>query len=138
MNKILQETIQDSSIPITESGCWIWLRGSSGQDYGGLQYGSEWVRAHRASWLAFKGEIPEGLCVLHRCDTPACVNPDHLFLGTRKDNAIDKVKKGRWTGPYGNTITRTCTVDGCEMEHVAKGLCAKHYQYRLYWKKRSR
>lgn len=51
--------------------------------------------AHRVSFSVFKGEIPPGLCVLHRCDTPMCVNPDHLFLGTQSDNMLDMYAKNR-------------------------------------------
>lgn len=51
--------------------------------------------AHRMSWLLYRGEIPNDLFMLHRCDNPACVNPEHLFLGTQRDNLIDCKKKGR-------------------------------------------
>ncbi len=53
------------------------------------------IAAHRAAWMMWKGDIPEGICVLHKCDNPKCINPEHLFLGTRIDNNIDKFKKGR-------------------------------------------
>lgn len=80
---------------VTESGCWIWLGGVTGSGYGALGVDNKVKSTHRVSWNLYHGEIPEGLCVLHTCDTKLCVNPSHLFLGTNKDNTADMLKKGR-------------------------------------------
>ena len=56
---------------------------------------SSLMKAHRLSWMLFFGPIPDGLCVCHECDNPKCVNPEHLFIGTKLDNAHDRDKKGR-------------------------------------------
>ena len=79
--------------------CWIWIgsrlkSGGYGQISAGRR-GQPPLRAHCLSWQFSYGEIPRGLCVLHRCDNPPCVNPEHLFLGTRDDNAKDMAAKGR-------------------------------------------
>ena len=81
-------------------GCWLWTASKRNKGYGAFAFtGADGVavqtRAHRLSFEAFNVPIPDGLCVLHRCDVPACVNPDHLFLGTKADNNRDMVKKGR-------------------------------------------
>jgi hypothetical protein len=78
----------------TES-CWLWTASKNKLGYGTQKLMPDVFLAHRVSWLINKGQIPVGLCVLHRCDVPACVNPDHLFLGTNKDNVDDKMKKRR-------------------------------------------
>jgi hypothetical protein len=91
-------------------GCWLW-QGPARTAEG---YGDVAIRnprpdrsyafrelAHRVSWVLAFGQIPGGLSVLHRCDTPACVNPSHLFLGTRADNNRDKQVKGRAYRPAG-------------------------------------
>lgn len=68
---------------------------TNNQGYGVTWSSGKVVLAHRLSWQQRNGEIPSGMCVLHRCDTPLCVNPDHLFLGTKKDNTNDMKAKGR-------------------------------------------
>jgi hypothetical protein len=82
-------------------GCWVW-QGGTCEGYGMLRTeGSVVDRAHRVSWRLTHGSIPDGLCVLHRCDNPPCVNPAHLFLGTRADNNEDKKRKGRSARVHG-------------------------------------
>lgn len=63
--------------------------------YGYFSIKAKTVKAHRIAWQVAKGEIPNGLCVLHRCDNPGCVNPGHLWLGTSADNNRDRNAKGR-------------------------------------------
>ncbi len=81
----------------TNGGCWLWTASVNHAGYGrvGLEDSREVDLAHRASWRAFRGQIPKGLYVLHRCDTPACINPFHLWLGTQLDNVRDMIAKGR-------------------------------------------
>ena len=79
-----------------EDGCWYWQGSISGRGYGGLSVDGKWRRAHRVAWtLANNMPIPDGLHVMHSCDNPSCVNPEHLSVGTHDDNMQDMVKKGR-------------------------------------------
>lgn len=85
---------------VNDRGCWIWTGGTVDGGYGQFSIGRDGRRsvvmqAHRWSYRHYNGEIPEGLLVLHRCDTPACVRPEHLFLGTQADNMADMRAKGR-------------------------------------------
>lgn len=75
--------------------CWLWTAYKSDAGYGSFWFKRKLELAHRSSWTLFKGKIPKGIHVLHKCDNPSCVNPRHLFLGTNLDNIMDKVKKGR-------------------------------------------
>lgn len=77
------------------SGCWSWTAAIFTWGYGAFQVEGKAMRAHRVSWVLAYGPVPDGLCVLHKCDNPACVRPDHLFLGTTADNMKDRDLKGR-------------------------------------------
>lgn len=77
--------------------CKLWKGAKcGGTGYGNRKFRGRYMGAHRAAWIEAYGPIPEGLCVLHRCDTKLCVRPDHLFLGTQKDNIHDCISKGRY------------------------------------------
>jgi hypothetical protein len=80
-------------------GCWPWGAARFASKYG--MFSTGWgpyrrtYRAHRFVWELIHGRIPDGMCVLHRCDNPPCVRPDHLFLGTNQDHTDDMLAKGR-------------------------------------------
>lgn len=83
--------------------CWLWTAHKNRLGYGTYMVNSKRrsYLAHRFSWEINFGSIPNGLCVLHKCDVRSCVNPDHLFVGTQKDNILDMVNKKRNTHPRG-------------------------------------
>jgi hypothetical protein len=90
-----RERFLSKTIPEPNSGCLLWTAGVDDWGYGQFSVGGRKLRAHRVAWVKVHGEIPKGMLVLHRCDTPPCVNVDHLFLGTNDDNMRDMVEKGR-------------------------------------------
>jgi hypothetical protein len=94
----LQDRFWEKVDKSSESGCWIWMGALSGSGYGHIRVGRSCeghIRAHRYSYILHRGEIADGMSVLHICDNRRCVNPYHLFLGTNVDNMRDKVNKGR-------------------------------------------
>lgn len=79
-----------------DNGCWIWTRSYRGKGYAQITLsGRRQTTGNRAAYFAYVGSIPDGMIVCHKCDTPICCNPAHLFLGTHKDNSQDCVSKGR-------------------------------------------
>ena len=105
-SRTVDQRFEDLFCPEPNTGCWLWVGAVNSTGYGHFKLNGKPQLAHRVSWQIYNGEIPggggyHGTCVLHMCDTPVCVNPDHLFLGTAKDNNLDKVSKGRHGAPYG-------------------------------------
>lgn len=127
------------------TGCWMWQAATFGDNgYGCINVAGKTTAAHRLAWTFRNGAIPEGLFVLHRCDTPRCVNPDHMFLGTIQDNVRDMHAKGRRVNPRGErchaaklsdaTVAQMLTrvrsgelsqgraakIYGCSQQHISK------------------
>jgi hypothetical protein len=103
----LSERVDRMSIPEPTTGCHLWIGPINDGGYGKIKVNGQMCRAHRVSYAANVGTIPDGLMVLHRCDTPACVNPNHLFLGSARDNIVDATKKGRSNMARASTEQRT-------------------------------
>lgn len=83
-----------SKVKQTE-GCWLWMGARDPDGYGSFRVGSRGTHAHRIAYALKVGHIPSGFSVLHKCDNPPCVRPDHLFLGTQLDNVHDMMSKSR-------------------------------------------
>ena len=80
---------------VKKDGCWEWKGNKDKDGYGKFNFNNKYTSAHRASWIIHNGPIPKGMFVLHHCDQTFCSRPDHLFIGSAKDNRIDCMNKGR-------------------------------------------
>lgn len=92
LEKLLERIVK------TESGCWEWIKGVNSKGYGVTCYNGKQCKSHRLIYTLIKGEIPDGLYCCHTCDNRLCCNPEHIFLGTSKDNMLDASNKGRLKG----------------------------------------
>lgn len=97
MRPLSPQELEDKYVtPEPMSGCWLWSGGISRDRYGVVTHHRKTRRASHIIWTLHTGEIvPSGKCLLHKCDTPQCVNPKHLFVGTKTENNADRDKKGR-------------------------------------------
>ena len=122
------------------AGCWNWTGSKNSWGYGCIRYNQKNDGAHRVAWILKYGKIPKGLCVLHRCDNPACVRPDHLFLGTQMDNMQDRKKKGKYNVPEMAICKRGHKINEKSDLYITAGQsnCRKCYRWRyhLYYKGR--
>jgi hypothetical protein len=94
--------LERSVIKDPNSGCWLWTKGMCWRGYGRIGINQKTYLAHRVSYELHIGGSVGDLCVLHKCDTPSCINPDHLYAGTRQDNSNDQVSRGRQTSGVRN------------------------------------
>ncbi len=90
-----QQDFDNSYFPVTETGCWLWIRATTRHGYGTFRDGKRKFLAHRFSLERVGISVPSDSFVCHKCDTPSCVNPDHLYVGDARTNSEDKVKRGR-------------------------------------------
>jgi len=112
--------------------CWLWNKSLRGGGYGYLKISGRKYVSSRVSYTHYKGEIPDGYFVCHKCDNPSCINPDHLFIGTQKDNMQDKIAKGR----VGNTRCHdtklkpmdVLTIRSCLESGISKKDIARYYR----------
>jgi hypothetical protein len=141
---------------VVGEGCWMWTAGTDRDGYGKFAIGhgkqdQTHTRAHRFAYELLVGPIPDGMVVMHSCDTPACVNPDHLSVGTPLDNNDDKVAKGRHAKLWGTPLARSRQTE-CKHGHpfderntriMASGhrrcrQCERDNARRHYWRKKGK
>ncbi len=118
----IKAKFEDKVAMIPESGCWLWNAGVNSKGYGYFTVSGRSVLAHRASFVIYNGPVPKHLMVCHKCDTPLCVNPSHLFLGDALANVRDAMEKGRLPQSMSrprmtSTEVAAMRIDGLSMTH---------------------
>lgn len=129
------------------SGCWLWGGGKMKTGYGSFNSltgdGRKMARAHRYSWVLHGKELIEGLDLCHKCDIRLCVNPDHLWLGTRRENLLDCKNKGRnpnWNKTHckhGHEYTKENTIIRYDGFRECK-LCSDKHKLNYYLRKKAK
>jgi hypothetical protein len=130
----------DWAFPEPNTGCWLWTGGCFSHGYGKLRYAGKTSYAHRVAYELHHGVTPEDGYVCHRCDNPPCINPDHLFLGTARDNALDMFRKGRarhnpvkgdahWAKTHGHVLSAALKARYAKHPPARRGVA--HHAHRL-------
>ena len=122
----LEERFWEKIDKRSDDECWEWMASCNKYGYGQLWFGNTFISSHRVSWMIHFGDIPEKLCVLHKCDNRKCANPNHLFLGTYQDNSDDMKSKGRSLNQHGdnNHAAKITSEDVLRMREMWKsGKC---------------
>ena len=95
----------------SRNGCWVWQRACIPAGYAEVRVNGSSVRIQRLVWEMLYGTIPDGMVIRHKCDNPPCINPDHLIVGTQKDNIHDSIKKGRHSPPPVHKKLTDCEIN---------------------------
>lgn len=127
--KTFEERLERFVIPEPNSGCWLWTGAVVSDGYGTISIDGKHRLAHRYSYEYFKGPIPDKMFVCHSCDIPSCINPDHLSLGTPKDNIQDSLKKNRFV--VGERCKNTKITDEQALD-IKSGRISRHEFAELY------
>ena len=135
----IKDRFEEKYIPEPTTGCWLWTATADSRGYGSIHFGNKMKKAHRIAYMLYKSTPPEDMEVCHLCNTPSCVNPDQLFLGTRSENMIHAVMTGvqptkldkesvrviRKSEGSGESIGKLYGVSGATINRIRQGVIWK-------------